>query len=317
MEYAEKFKSYIEIIYHYCSNIWTHKIVTVGSSDIQIGNILLATFILILGLRYLKYSITKVKLYIRKKFHDDEEASYVLERAAGYGIIFIFAILILEISNIPISSLAFVGGAVALGVGLGAQNLINNFISSIIVAIEKPVKIGDTIEIEGVIGTVTSLGARCIIINTDDNLEVLVPTSKLLQNSFINWSLNNNLIKKRIEVKITPKILNTKPGASMLSCEKGKKILEKALINNEYIDPSLEPIVYLLNVSYDTFTYEISYWQDLSHKIPLQKVQNSLSFALIETLSKHPIKFAISHIMDAKHPLQQSEIEGNLAEGLF
>lgn len=252
--------------------------------------------------KYLKYFTNQIKNYIRQKCDNDHDVANILEKTASYVIILVFLILVLEISNIPISSLAFIGGALALGIGLGAQNIINNFISSIILAIEKPLRIGDIIEVEGIIGTVSTIGTRCITIKTDSNLEVLIPTSKLLQNTFINCSLQDNLIKKYIDVAIMHDNTNKLPGKNLniLGCEEGKKILEAILANNPYIAKSPESTVYLLNISDNSFNYEISYWHDLASDVPLKAIQNSLSFAFMKALKAYPIRFSVSYIIDAK-----------------
>jgi small-conductance mechanosensitive channel len=315
MEHFSTFKVYLETITHYFSGFWRHNIITVASSDIQVGNIVMAALLSILGFKYLRRFINKLKHYVKSRVHEDHEAADVLEKAVGYVVTFLFVILILEISNVPISSLAFIGGALALGIGLGAQNLINNFISSIIIAIEKPIKIGDTIEVEGIIGRVTSLGTRCIIIVTDANLEVLIPTSNLLQNSFINWSLNNNLVKKSIQIKIASKVRSTNSKLKAWNYEEGKRLLEKIVEENEYVDHSTAPSVYLINVIDNTFIYEISYGYDLAREISIKQIQHSLSFELMQELGNFNVRFSISHFKEGKKTYPAYEVEsGNFVE---
>jgi small-conductance mechanosensitive channel len=292
-----EFQCYLNIFANYFGMIWRHTIITVGSSHIQIGNLFLSLMILFIGLRYSKRVKEKIKDFIWKHHSNDKHAASVLEKLSGYGLTIIFIVLILEISNIPLSSFAFIGGALALGIGLGAQNLMNNFISSIILALEKPLTIGDTVEIEGVIGTVSAVSARCITIITDSNVEVLVPTSKLLQNNLVNWTLNDNLVKKYIAIRIAAK--DEKKGL-LLSHEKAQKIIEKVLNRDENISIEQKPVVDLHDVDDTSCNYIVSYWYDLSYDIPLIKVQGALSSALLKELSSYDIKFSIAHLKDEK-----------------
>jgi small-conductance mechanosensitive channel len=95
-----------------------------------------------------------------------------------------------------------VSGALAVGIGFGSQNLVGNFISGIILLIERPVNQGDVIEIDGRQVTVEKVGPRSTIVRSMDNTHIIVPNSRLLEQPVTNWTLSDDVIRKRISVGV-------------------------------------------------------------------------------------------------------------------
>lgn len=182
-------------------SLWDHPIFTIDNSSITLGNIVIAICFSFVGIVLLLKLRSKLKCYLHRKFAADKDAANALENVITYIVFIIFIAVVMEIANIPLSTFAFVGGALAIGVGLGAQNLFNNFISSLIIMIEKPVKIGDTIEIDNIHGVVSSIGSRCITISTSKMTDVLVPNSKIIQDNLTNWTLLDHKIRGFIDVR--------------------------------------------------------------------------------------------------------------------
>jgi len=102
--------------------------------------------------------------------------------------------------KIPLTVFTFMGGALAIGIGFGAKNLINNFISGIILLLERPIKVGDIVEIEGTRGEVVRIGGRCSQIRRYDGIDILVPNSSLLEKDVVNWTLSDKLLRMKVSV---------------------------------------------------------------------------------------------------------------------
>jgi len=209
-------------------SLWHYPLLNVDKSQVTIGNLVFAGIALLLGLLYLNKLKHRLKDFLYKKFADDKDAANAIENLITYIILIIFVTIILQIANVPLSTFAFVGGALAIGVGLGAQNLINNFMSSLIIMIERPVKMGDTIQIEGVHGKVVSIGARCVTIQTNRKTDVLVPNSKLLQENLVNWSLLDNFTRGIIHIRFYKNIF-CKIGKEMGGATPGEHDFKKPL----------------------------------------------------------------------------------------
>ncbi len=118
---------------------------------------------------------------------------------AGFVILFF---MVLDFLSIPLTAFAFISGAVAIGIGFGAQNIINNFISGWILMWERPVKIGDFLELGDIKGNVESINTRSTRIRRVDGVHVLVPNSFLLENTVTNWTLVDRLVRTSVVVGV-------------------------------------------------------------------------------------------------------------------
>jgi small-conductance mechanosensitive channel len=104
--------------------------------------------------------------------------------------------------HIPFTAFAFLGGTLAIGIGFGAQNLLKNFISGVILSLERPFKVGDLIEVGDIIGNILRIGLRATVIRHFDGTDTLVPNSTLLENRVSNWTLSDSAMRGRVEVGV-------------------------------------------------------------------------------------------------------------------
>lgn len=114
----------------------------------------------------------------------------------------VLVITALDLLNVPLTAFAFVSGAVAIGVGFGAQNIINNFISGWILMWERPIRIKDYIELGDTAGTVEEINTRSTRIRRIDNVHLLVPNSKLLEETVVNLTLVDRLLRSVVRVGV-------------------------------------------------------------------------------------------------------------------
>jgi small-conductance mechanosensitive channel len=110
-----------------------------------------------------------------------------------YGVISLGALVILQAAGINLTSLNVLVGALGVGLGFGLQNITSNFFSGLILLLERPIRIGDRVEIAGAVGEVREIGARATTLVTDENLAVIVPNSQFISERVINWSRPNAL----------------------------------------------------------------------------------------------------------------------------
>lgn len=262
-------------------NIWSYNLVSVSGNHIRVSNIVLAIILLLIGIKYSKNFANLIKNYIRDKVKYDKDAINALEKLALYIALCLYVITILEIANVPLSTFAFVGGALAIVIGLGAQTLISNFISSLVIMVERPIKIGDVVEIEGVIGTVRSVGARCIIITTLSNVDVLIPNSKLMQNTLVNWTLSDNKVKHQVEITVPKdpeKQLN--PQYFINDLKRGFKNLESTF---ELINPE----ILLIRIEHCNLVFLINFYCDVEQVENPEYVRNIVNLALMNNLKDY------------------------------
>lgn len=164
-------------------------------------------------------------------------------------------------SGIPLDKVTIIIGALGVGIGLGLQNIVNNLVSGVILAIERPIQVGDLIEISGNTGRVKDIGIRSSRIVTADGAEVIIPNGDMLSQKLTNWTLSNSHMRVEINVKLGE-------GADL---EKFRKLILDLLINNENIMPKPDPVVLFRSITVAGADVQILFWAfDLNKGIQLK-----------------------------------------------
>ncbi|MFD2871216.1 mechanosensitive ion channel family protein [Mucilaginibacter ximonensis] len=153
-------------------------------------------------------------------------------------------------SNFPLDKITIIISAFGIGIGFGLQNIVNNLVSGLILAFERPMQIGDIIEVDNRSGTIKEIGIRASKIATSDGAEVIVPNGDLISHHVINWTLSNN--NRRVEL-----IISVAYGSDI---EKVKQLLKDILCNREDIMNDPEPLVFLHNLSESSVDFRILFW---------------------------------------------------------
>ncbi len=199
------------------SNLVTWQIYTTGNEAIQhllsigfaIGNInitinLLLTAALVLYCFFLLswgvQALLLQEILPRRRVTRGVQLS--IARLVHYGIVSIGVLLTLRTLGFGLTNLTIIGGALGVGIGFGLQAIVNNFASGLILLFERPIKIGDTIQIDNDVAVVKRLGLRSTVVQTLDNAEIVIPNSDLVTHKVTNWTLANRLVRVRIPVSV-------------------------------------------------------------------------------------------------------------------
>ncbi|MGI4020645.1 MAG: mechanosensitive ion channel family protein [Janthinobacterium lividum] len=174
-------------------------------------------------------------------------SSILLIRLAVFVIGFFIAI---TAAGIPMDRVTIILGALGVGIGFGLQNIVNNLVSGIILAFEKPVQVGDIIEVSGKSGTIKEIGIRSSKIECGDGSELIVPNGDLISQHVVNWTLNNN--NRRVEL-----IIRVAYGSDVVKVE---EILKAIISNREDIMNNPEPSVFLNNFSDSAIEFRAWFW---------------------------------------------------------
>lgn len=266
-------------------NLWHYKIVNIGNKDILLGNIILATLMLTIGVYLYNKLLPKFTKYLQQKeYKENTNDFYLLQRICTYLIVLIYMGIVLDIANIPLTTFAFLGGAIALSIGLGAQNLIGSFLNGFLVILDKSLNIGDIVKIENIIGKVKSIGIRSTIIQTSDNTEMVIPNSNIINSNLTKFISDKSFLKAKIYFKIeVPNYKDNNVEA---------KILE-ALGLLEQISNELLPEIYLIEVTQKTYKYLLCYYPKTFGKYSKEYIQHLVNHALIEKLDNSKLETRI------------------------
>lgn len=283
----------MDVLISLCHQIWHYTILNVSGNEIRISNIALALILSFLGLKYSRYVFIGLKKYLYSKLHNDKDTANALDKILSTIIVALYVISILEIANIPLSSFAFIGGALALGIGLGGQNLMSSFISSLIIMIERPIKIGDIVEIDGLIGRVNSIGARCISLTNFSNVEILVPNNKVMQNVLVNWTFADHIISNNALLSV--------PKATQLGTPDEIIALLKKTINDvDGIYKEMPVNVYLTSINDIHYIYQINFSCDLSCISSIELIQSKINIALVSLFKDEQFNVEFLNMVSSK-----------------
>jgi small-conductance mechanosensitive channel len=128
---------------------------------------------------------------------------YASSRAFGYGVFLLGLVVGLETSGLNLRSLLVVGGVLGVGIGFGLQNIVANFVAGVVILFERPVKVGDLIDVGKTYGEVIRIGARGTWVRTFDNEVVIVPNSDLINTRVTNWTANDRTIRQSVLVGVS------------------------------------------------------------------------------------------------------------------
>jgi small-conductance mechanosensitive channel len=230
----------------------------------------------------------------------------------GYVIIMIGFMIILQTAGIDLTTLNVLAGAVGIGVGFGLQGVVQNFISGIIILLERPIKVGDRIELreERIHGKVSEIRARSSVILTNDNVSIIVPNSKFVTDSVINWSYGEPTIRFRIPVSVAygsdPREVERALLEAAGSCEDVLKLPEPTVRFSAFGESALE--------------FELLAWTSgLLHR--RGAFRSGLNFAIHDALKEHGIQVPFPqrdlHIRDGRmqveftNPMESKEKNEN------
>jgi small-conductance mechanosensitive channel len=181
---------------------WYYPLIKLSSGvEITVSQITLALLVVLLGIMIGRW-VQRMLGRQLKRHRINPNSALTIQRVVFYFILVLVFVTALALLSIPITALAFISGAVAIGIGFGAQNIINNLISGWILMSERPVRIGDFIEIDEHKGVVESIGNRSTLIRRVDGVHLLVPNSHMLERMVINWTLHDLRIRTTIRVGV-------------------------------------------------------------------------------------------------------------------
>ncbi len=144
--------------------------------------------------------ILKTRILARTSI--DPGLQYALQVGASYFIFILGLVIGLQSVGLNLSSLAFVTGIIGVGVGFGTQNIMNNFVSGLILLMERPIKVGDRIEVGDLTGDIVRIAARSTWVKTNDNVIIIVPNAEFIANRVTNWTANDRRVRIHVPLGV-------------------------------------------------------------------------------------------------------------------
>jgi len=215
--------------------------------------------------------------------HLDLGLQDAIARISGYAVLVIGTMIGLQTLGFELTSLTVVAGALGVGLGFGLRNIIENFVSGLIILGERPIQLGHRIEVGDTIGKVVQIGARSTSVLTNDNIRIIIPNSELITGRVVNWSHGDGQIRLRIPV-----------GVSYLSdVQLVQKLLLEVAAANESVLEDPAPGVIFVEFGESALNFELRVWtQELLDRPG--RLTSQLNFSIWEKFREHDIKIPYS-----------------------
>lgn len=250
-----------------------------GRRSVTIGKVLTAMAILVIGYWLAVVLARFAEQQAIKRFQLDPNVANIIRQWALAVLFLVLVIITLMFVKIPITAFAFLGGALAIGVGFGTQNLLKNVISGLLLLMERPLRVGDVIEVDNIRGMVTTIGLRSSTIRDTNGVETLIPNSNLLERNLTNWTYSS--FRKRYSIRIAV--------ATGSDARRVKEMLRDLAGQHGQILKDPEPYVLFEDFSEHALVFALHYWIEIGPNIDPAVVASDLRFMVENTFAEAKI----------------------------
>jgi small-conductance mechanosensitive channel len=260
-------------------SLFTKPLFQLGQTWVSLATMVEFVFVVLLAVllsRVIRHLLRR-RVLARTKM--DVGLQYAIARIAGYVVLVLGVLIGLETIGVNISSLTVLAGALGVGIGFGLQNIVHNFVSGLILLTERPIRVGDRVDVSGTEGDVVRIGARSTAIVTNDNITIIVPNSQFISGQVTNWSIGDPKVRFRIPVGVSygsdPRLVE-------------KLLLEVAAANPHALKEP-PPSVRFVEFGDSALNFELRVWSVDMVSRP-GALRSELNFAIWDKFKQHGIE---------------------------
>lgn len=268
----------------------TSRGVTVGKS---VGSLILFLF----GYSVAAFLGRRAQHILISRFDVSAHQANVIRRWLMALTIFTLLIITLNLARIPLTIFAFLGGALAIGVGFGTQTIIKNFISGILILLERNMKVGDTVDVDGVVGRIATVDMRASTILGFDGVETVIPNSTFLENKVTNWTHTNARLRRIVRVGVAYGSETTQVRDILTECGNAHNLILK--------DPAPEAL--FEDFGDNSLVFALYFWIDYGPAVNPLLVASDLRFMIDRRFAEEKIVLAFPQRdvhLDSAQPLR-------------
>ena len=267
------------------AQVYSTKVFSVGTTVLTLGS-LFSAVAFIVGIWWLASFIERSLLRLARQHADQSWKNarlHMLSRLLRYGVWVLGTVVGLNYIGVDLTNIALLGSAFAVGLGFGLQNVFSNFVSGVIILLERGLKVGDFVELEsGVRGHVREIAMRYTRVTSNDSLDVLVPNSEFINGRVVNWTLDDAYRRMHIPFGVaygTSKTLVREAGIAAAQSVAG-------IVDNEQMCSN----VWLVKYGDNSMDYELVVWADRSLTTRPASTHAQLMWALDDELARRRIE---------------------------
>ncbi|MCA9236102.1 MAG: mechanosensitive ion channel [Planctomycetales bacterium] len=293
--------------------VWSYELLHSDGQSIRVSTVVLGLLLLVVGYLLSKRVSRWMGRRLLPRLGVHEGGAAALESLGFYGLMLISMLTALRFVNVPLTVFTFLGGAAAIGLGFGSQNVLNNFISGLILLAERPIRVGDLVEVAGLAGLVESIGMRSTRIRTPQNLEMIVPNSAFLENNVVNWTLSDRTVRCCVEVGV----------AYGSPTRDVARWLKRAADEHGLVHNKPEPFVWFVGFGDNALLFELHFFATVRNVAERRRIESDLRFIIDQFFREAGLVIAFPQRdvhLTTERPLEirwAPEEEGNAPERQF
>ncbi|MCH2115025.1 MAG: mechanosensitive ion channel [Pirellulales bacterium] len=297
-------KDRLSDLWNLIGKVWHFELTSFGDRSVTVQKVLTALLVLLAGLFVSKALSRALRRQVLRRLDIDPSASATIQSLFYYTLLVMFGLFALNVAKVPLTAFTVLGGAVALGIGFGSQNIINNFISGLVLMAERPVKVGDLVQINDFYGNIEHIGARSTRVRTGSNLEIIVPNSSFLQGNVINFTLSSNKVRTFVDVGVaygSPTVTVT-------------QLLRRAAVETGRVAKDPPPIILFKSFGNSALIFEVHFWMHMRVIMDQLQVESAVRFRIDQLFREEGIVIAFPQSdvhLDMPSPLTVKMIENS------
>jgi small-conductance mechanosensitive channel len=260
-------------------DLWSQPYFTLGNLPITPA-VLVKWFLFVVLLAMLaRFGRRLLRDRVLKYSSFDRGQKFAIERISGYFIFTMGLLIGLQSQGINLTTLALLGGTIGIGIGLGLQTIAKNFASGLILLFENPVKVGDRVQLEALLGDVIHIGGRATWVRTNDNVVIIVPNSEFIESRVTNWTANDRRVRLAVALGVS---YNSDPA------QVREILLDVARKHPDVLDEP-GPDVVFRGFGDSSLDFELRVWTVKQVQTP-QVMRSELYFSIFEAFRRHAIE---------------------------
>lgn len=250
--------------------VWRYELTSVDDRPITVSKIVIGILLLVVGVSVARYFSRLVGRRLLPRVGLDEGAAAAIQSILFYVLVLTLGLVSLRVVNVPLTAFTIVGGALAIGVGLGSQNLINNFISGLILLVERPIRVGDLIEIDKLLGTIQHIGPRSTHVRSAENIDIIVPNSTFLERNVINWTLSDDRYRAHVVIGL----------AYGSPTREAAKLIRRVVDEHGKILKTPKPIVLFTEFGDSALNFEVHFWIRMRRMMDRRMIESDIRYRI-------------------------------------
>ena len=269
-------------VWRWARESWNAELFVVEERSITTGKLVVGIALLLAGLWIARLVARLIGRVVLRRLGLNEGAAAAAQAIIFYALLLTIALFALRLINIPLTVFTVLGGALAIGIGFGSQNLMNNFISGLIILAERPIRVGDLIQVGELHGIVQNIGARSTRVLTPNNIDIIVPNSSFLESNVTNWTLTED----RIRTKVVVGVAYGSPTREVM------RLMKKAAEDHGRVLDKPPPAVLFTEFGDNALMFELTFWLRMRRMMDRRAVESDLRLQINELFKEAGICIA-------------------------